>query len=69
MGLGLIHPDSLLIFLFVIFAPLSARPSFSLYREEGKSGQQRATHRLMAGSDQIGKTVPQKITVFVAKQE
>jgi len=34
---------------FVIFAVLSARPSFSLYREEGKSGQQRATHRLSAG--------------------
>ena len=36
-------------FLFGNFAVLSARPSFSLYREEGKSGQQRATHRLTAG--------------------
>ncbi len=43
-------------FLFAIFAILSARPSFSLYREEGKSGQQRATHRLSAGFRSSAKT-------------
>ncbi len=37
-------------FPFAIFEYLSARPSFSLTRVEGKSGQQRATHRLIAGA-------------------
>ena len=37
---------------------------FPVFLGGGKSGQQKATHRLSAGSDYFGKIVPQKITVI-----
>ena len=48
--------------LSAIFAALSAGSSLPDLSGGGKSGQHRATHRLMAGSAIRGKKVPQKIT-------